>query len=128
MKAKITLAEAATGHPDGTISMLRAGIDRVAGSKPPFSLQASLVIRIETEITDQGPHQVQVRCLDEDGKQALPPLIGNFAAAQSGGTTNLILGISTAFQKPGRFIFYVTVDNVELDHWAMLVIQREETK
>ncbi len=37
MKAQTLLAEAATPHPDNTISMLRAGIDRVNGLRldPP---------------------------------------------------------------------------------------------
>ena len=44
MKAKLILAEAATAHPDGTVSILRAGINKVVGSKPPFNLQATLIV------------------------------------------------------------------------------------
>ena len=115
MKAKLILAAAATGHPDGTISMLRAGITHVWGDKPPIPLQATLVVRIESELSDMGNHDFDIKCMDEDGQQALPPVKGQFAVPQGGGVNNLILGLAVAFQKHGRYVFFVRVDNVELD-------------
>ena len=125
MKAKLTLAEAATAHHDGTVSILRSGINRVTASGPPFYLQASLIVRIESDITDQGSHHLEVRCLGEDGQQSMPPVIGNFNVAESGGNTTLILGINTGFPKTGRYIFYVRVDNFALDEWAITVERPE---
>src|SRR4051812_1524618 len=74
MKAKMLLAEAATGHPDGTISMLRAGINQVWVQQPPFGLHASLVSRIEAELGDAGTHQFDLRCMNDDGAEVMPKM------------------------------------------------------
>ena len=78
MKARLLLAEAATAHPDGTISMLRAGITNVWGDKPPVQLQASLVTRIESDPGDVGKHAVEIFLIDADGKEVMPKLSGEF--------------------------------------------------
>jgi uncharacterized protein DUF6941 len=115
VKAKMMLAEAATGHPDGTISMLRAGITHVWVQQPPYGLQASLVSRIEAEMGDAGSHQFDLRCMNDDGAEVMPKMQGQFTAPQGGGVNNLILNFSTAFPKPGRYTFVLRVDNVQLD-------------
>ncbi len=126
MKAKMMLAEAATGHPDGTISMLRAGITHVWVQNPPYGLQASLVSRIEAEMGDAGPHQFDLRCMTDDGAEVMPKMQGQFTAPQGGGINNLILNFSTAFPKPGRYTFVLRVDNVQLDMCTVQVTQAPE--
>ena len=123
MKAKMLLAEAATGHPDGTISMLRAGITHVWAHAQPFGLQASLVSRIEAEMGDAGAHNFDLRCMNDDGGEVMPKMQGQFTAPQGGGANNLILNFSTAFPKPGRYTFVLRVDNVQLDACSVHVAQ-----
>src|SRR5438477_12304417 len=115
MRAKMILAEAATGHPDGTISVLRAGINQVLVTQPPYGIQASLVSRIEAEMGDAGAHNFDLRCMNDDGGEVMPKMQGQFTAPQGGGANNLILNFSTAFPKPGRYTFVLRVDNVQLD-------------
>jgi hypothetical protein len=119
MRGKLILAEAATGHPDGTVSMLRAGITHVWAETPPFPLQAALVARIETEMGDVGLHQAEIKCMDEDGQQVMPTIAGQFEAPQGGGNSTLILGFNAAFPKAGRYLFYLHVDKVERDAWPL---------
>lgn len=121
MKGKLILAEAATGHPDGTFSVLRAGLNQVSSDTLPTSLNGALVARIETDLADQGPHQFELRCMDADGKQMIQPIQGNFDAPQGGGNTNLILGIGIPLPKAGRYEFVLRVDNVVQDSWAFTV-------
>jgi len=123
MKAKMILAEAATGHPDGTISMLRAGINQVLVAQPPYGIQASLVSRIEAEMGDAGPHQFDLRCMNDDGAEVMPKMQGQFVAPHGGGVNNLILNFHTTFPKPGRYTFVLRVDNVQLDQCAVNVAQ-----
>ena len=123
MRAKMILAEAATGHPDGTISMLRAGITHVWVQSPPYGLQASLVSRIEAEMGDTGTHPFDLRCMNDDGAEVMPKMQGNFTVPQGGGVNNLILNFQTAFPKPGRYTFVLRVDNVQLDGCSLLVSQ-----
>ncbi len=129
MKVKTILAEAATSHPDGTMSMLRAGITHVwAGDSGPYQLQAAFVVRIEAEMTDAGNHEFDLKCMDEDGRGVLPTLGGQFTVGHGGGVNNLILGMSVAFPKLGRYVFVVRVDNVERDTWTVTVARKPDKK
>lgn len=109
MKVHLLLAEAACLNADGTISMLRAGISHIWGD-PPYTLQANLVVQIETDAGDQGDHTLEVRCMDEDGKLAAPAIQGGFSAPQGGGSSTILLGLGFAFPKGGTYIFYCRVD------------------
>ena len=125
IKAGMTLAEAATSHPDGTVSMLRAGITHAWGPQVPVPLQGVLVVRIEGELSDEGPHRFDMRCMDEDGAGALPTIEGQFRVPQGGGSNSLTVGISVSFKKFGKYVFVVRVDNVELDRWTITVSERQ---
>jgi len=74
MKGTLLLAEAATTHPDGTVSVLRAGITHVWAQVAPMQFQGMIVVRFVSDIGDQGPHSFDLRCFDEDGGSVLPPL------------------------------------------------------
>ena len=115
------LAEAAAAHPDGTMSILRAGIDRVVGEKPPYSLNAALVVRIRAEIGDAGKHRFDIQGLDQDGTGIVPKLEGEFDVQRGGGTSAFILGMHVVFEKAGTFLFVLRVDNVQLDDWTVTV-------
>ncbi|HEX5010785.1 MAG TPA: hypothetical protein VFY71_10310 [Planctomycetota bacterium] len=123
MKALLLLAETAASHPDGTVSVLRAGITHVWASPPAqqAQLQGCIVVRIECSMGDQGPHQFDLKCLDEDGKLVMPAMQGQFNVPQGGGVTNLLIQFATAFPRLGRFTFYLRVDNVEKDTWTVTV-------
>ena len=119
MKARLLLAEAATAHPDGTISMLRAGITNVWGDKPPVQLQASLVTRIEADPGDVGKHAVEIFLIDADGKEVMPKLSGEFEVARGGGHNNIILNFQVQFPALGMFQFVIRIDNVQYDTWSL---------
>jgi hypothetical protein len=119
VKARLLLAEAATAHPDGTISMLRAGITHVWGEKAPVPLQASLVTRIEADPGDVGKHAVEIFLIDADGKEVMPKLSGEFEVARGGGHNNIILNFQVQFPALGMFQFVIRVDNVQYDVWSL---------
>ena len=119
MKARLLLAEAATAHPDGTISMLRAGITNIWGDKAPVALQASLVTRIEADPGDVGKHAVEIFLLDADGGEVMPKLSGEFEVARGGGHNNIILNFQVQFPALGMFQFVIRIDNVQYDVWSL---------
>lgn len=119
MKARLLLAEAATAHPDGTISMLRAGITNVWGEQAPVQLQASLVTRIEADPGDVGKHGVEIFLMDADGKEVMPKLAGEFEVARGGGHNNIILNFAVQFPALGMFQFVIRIDNVQHDTWSL---------
>jgi hypothetical protein len=126
IRANMILSEAATSHPDGTISMLRSGINSVGGDNPPFLLDGSLVVRFEAELADEGSHKFDIRCMDEDGAPVLQPISGQFLVPKGGGVHALILGVNIAFPKAGIFAIYLRVDNHELDSWRINVLRISE--
>ncbi len=125
MRAKIALAEAATLHPDGTVSILRAFITNIRGSAPPYPFKGCLVVRIVGELNEIGKHDFELRCMDEDGGDVLPPLKGQFEVPKGGGVVGLILELRVAFKKTGRFMFSLRVDNVEADTYSVSVLDKQ---
>jgi len=123
VKARLLLAEAATSHPDGTFSVLRAGVTNVWGEKPPVNLQASLVTRIEADLGDVGDHRIEIMCMDEDGKEVMPKLEGNFQVARGGGHNNILLNFGFGFPAFGIYTFVVRVDGVQYDTWTLRASQ-----
>lgn len=119
MKARLLLAEAATSHPDGTFSVLRAGVTNVWGDKPPVNLQASLVTRIDADLGDVGDHRIEIMCMDEDGKEVMPKLEGNFQVARGGGHNNILLNFGFGFPAFGIYTFVVRVDGMQYDTWSL---------
>ena len=124
MRAHLTLAEAAAAHPDGTMSILRSGIDRVWGERPPYTLHAALVVRIRSEIGDAGKHRFDIRGLDQDGTEIIPKLDGEFEVAKGGGTSAFILNMHIEFQRMGTYLLVLRVDNVQLDELRVTVAER----
>lgn len=124
MNGWIILAEAATAHPDGTISMLRAGIDRVQADSIPIVIRGALVVGIEGEAAERGPHRFEVNCIDEDGKDLLPTLGGQFDLPAEGGKNTLIMGLPTQLIQFGLYQFNLVVDRAIYASWKMRVTQR----
>ena len=123
MKSDITLAESATTHPDGTLSMLRAGIANVQGRKPPFTLNAALVVRITGDESDKGEHRTEIKGVNESGAEFMPAIKGQFSVPPGGGTSGIILNFQAAFEQPGRYTFKLAVDEVEIDSLTITVSQ-----
>ena len=119
MKGSLLLAEFATAHQDGTVSLLRSGITHLWGATLPIEFQGMMVARIFPDIGDQGPHTFDLKVLDEDGVTLAPPVAGHFDVAKAGGTSNFILGMNMTFTKFGRFLFVLRVDNVQCDTWTL---------
>jgi len=112
MQVILLLSEAATGHPDGSFSTLRAGINRIVSSNVPIPLLCALVIRIEAQPAESGEHKLEVRLMNEDGKEVAPRFQRQFQVPAGGGATNLIIRMQSTLPKYGTYSFYVNVDGV----------------
>jgi len=125
MKAWMLIAEAATAHPDGTISMLRVGVNRAWWQNEPIPLKANLIIRIEAEVSEKGTHDFRVGCTDEDGKPRLPDFGGTFQAPDMGGSCNFIIGLPPQLPRFGVYYFTLVVDRLELASYKLLAEKAE---
>ena len=125
MKAKLILAESATLHPDGTVSMLRAGITRLWSPEVPVVFRASLVVRIEAEAAERGKNEFEIHCINEDGKDQLSQIKGQFDSPKSGGDHQLIMAIQSKLSNFGLYQFNILINKVCLDSWNLIVARPE---
>ncbi|MEO6709837.1 MAG: hypothetical protein ABI054_06500 [Planctomycetota bacterium] len=123
MKANLMLAEAATVHPDGTISLLRAWINNMTGPTAPYEFRGAFAVRILAESGDIGPHTFDLRGIDQDGTEIMPTLQGDFEVAKGGGATMFVLGMHFGFKTVGNYEFILRVDRVQLALWPLKVEQ-----
>ena len=124
MKGILLLADSATAHPDGTVSMLRMGITRlwVQPKTPgPFAFRGSLIARITGDLGDAGQHNFDLKCLDEDGEEVAPAIAGSVNLAKEGGEANLIVNMAVALPRIGKYVFVIRVDNFQLDSYDFRV-------
>jgi len=122
VKVTLLLAEAASNHPDGTVSMLRSGIQRLWSAKLPSALMGALVVRIESDPSEGGTeHDFTLRVLDMDGKDVMPKLPGKFGVPEGGGTINLVINFQCQFPKHEKYGFHVNVDNQRYESWPLTV-------
>ena len=126
MKVDLILAEAGTNHPDGTISLLRAGITNVWRETPPIPLTGVLAVRLETETGEGGNHSLEVTVRDEDGKSISPTLKAEFKAPDDMGRVNLLLGFQVAFPKFGKYEFMAAVDKIKYAHWLITASKKKK--
>lgn len=124
MKVNLLLSEAATAHSDGTVSILRAGIRKLQGKALPVAFQGCLVVRIELAHAEGGAgrkHAIEIRTMDEDGKDLGFKLQGSFETSDGGGESTLLLGFGLLLKRFGKYVFHINVDNVTYDSWTLSV-------
>jgi hypothetical protein len=120
MRAYLTLAESASTHPDGTVSVLRSGINSVSTCNDgPVAQEGVLFGRIETEPKDAGIHKFEIRAADSAGIEFLPRLQGELEAPQGGGFINLILRISFVLPTSGKYEFTLLVGEQPITAWGL---------
>ena len=113
-------------HPDGTVSVLRAGITRILSAELPVPFKGTLVAFFRPDLGDlKGTHSFDLRCVDQDGNDQVPTVKGSFASQPSGGdgVSAVALEMQAGFKKYGKYLFVIRVDNHIEDEWAFIVGQ-----
>ncbi len=120
MKAVLLLCDAATGHPDGTFSVLRGGITEInVPPNRPAVFRGALVARITGTRGESGKHAFKIVCLTEDGAEVSPPFEGEFSVPPQGGNAAICLNMQFALPQLGEYEFSIMVDNHQLDVWPL---------
>lgn len=126
MEATMWLAEAAAMHPDGTVSMLRAGINRVMRKEKPVPFAGALVIRLEASLAESGPHSFEIRLMNDDGKDIAPRINGGMEVPTGGGSSHVVVNFHVTFPEFGRYEFSVNVDRVLYQSWKVDAVPVKE--
>ena len=124
----IILCESATRHPDGTVSLLRGGIDNWVAQQFPVNIQFTFVVTIELAISEAGQdHVAGLDIVDEDGKRLVPQAKIQFSVPkvpQQIRFKNNIMGtINLVVPKPGRHSLDVSVDGEQLASYEFQVMR-----
>jgi hypothetical protein len=121
MKAQLILADAVSSHPDGTVSLLRGGIDHVTVPEgQPCIFKGGLAARFTAGASEVGRHEFKIKCVNEDGVGVGLEAAGNFEIRQLGGVS-LGFSLELIFPRPGAYTFSVSVDRSELDTYTLHV-------
>lgn len=115
MRGNMIMADHASAHPDGTISMLRAGINTISIKQPRTVFRGYLVVRLVGGPDDAGAHDVDIRCVGADGKPVVPVVAGAIPIPPGGGTANVVMEVNVAFQGLERVEWKLQVDGALLD-------------
>jgi len=113
MDGWIILADAAVAHPDGTISILRAGTDRFRASGNPIPCSFTIVARVQAEMAESGQHRFSIRSMDLDGNEVLPRFDGSFEVPKGGGNANFVISVNVLIPKFGDYCISLLVDSNE---------------
>ena len=129
MKAFILLSDAASAHPDGTFSLLRAGITDVnIPQGQPLVFHGAFVARIVGTSGDAGAHALAIRVMTQDGKAVAPDVQGQFSIPDGGGATQVVANFNLLFPAHGRYTFWLSVDRNEADSWEVRVREPSPAK
>ena len=121
MNAWMVLSESATANPDGTLSILRAGISRIFGPTPPFAFRGALAVLIEVGEGDHGRHLFSIRSTPPDGQDPLPQIEGEFTAVAVPGVFSFVVGVHIAKLHEGELRFELLVDDRRMSQLTLKV-------
>jgi len=117
------LADAATPHDDGKISILGGGVDALRSDSFPFVYgNLALVMKLQFEPDECATrHFIEIRSLREDGKEFLPLFVLAAHPTVRQGQPNVPVTLplvrtmrDVRFDSPGRYRFEVLVDKDQL--------------
>src|SRR3954469_4741585 len=108
----LVLCHAADVSRDGKLNTL-GGFDSIHAASFPLTYPTMvLVVRLEAHPTEAGDHRMKLQLQDEDGRDVVPPLQGEFptGAPPFAGvplrTAPLILQMhGVRFERPGHYSF-----------------------
>ena len=126
MNGFIYLSDCARQHPDGTVSLLRGGIDRIHTPRnQPINFHGSFVARMAGSLGEAGMHDFKLRLLMEDGQTVVPDITGRFEIPQGGGAATAVVDFALILPSYGRYSLVLIVDNHELDTWEVRALEAQ---
>ena len=108
MEVILTLCEAATNHPDGTFSMLRAGLVNWHVPGPPFQLNADLLAEFRHHPEDAGDHTAHIKMIYPTGDPDV--MTATFPTPPNEGVIRIATKLNLSVGNPGRIRFQVELD------------------
>jgi hypothetical protein len=126
MQISLILCDHVSGHPDGTFSLLRGGIDRVTcRTGAPLAFRGMLLAHIRPDTEDLGKEfGWSVSMSDSDGAAMGPPDSGvaNFPIGEKKiHAFNIASLFNVVFQKTGRYEIRLRINGEQKAVWPLEV-------
>ncbi len=123
------LCDAATADA-GKLCMLGAFDTIWVAKTPAVHPQCTVALRTRFDRSERQTHKVEVRFVDVDGKNVIPPAQGditiNFPDDQRSGSTNMILNIQgLKLEKAGEYSIDLIVDGQHRSSLPLFVKERK---
>ncbi len=102
------------------INALGIGFDTIYSDKLPCNHPFfSFVFQLRANVVEQGEKNLEIRLIDEDGKDVIPPLQGKISVGKPQSGTDSIVRVATqlnnvAFPNYGTYSIHAVVDGSEM--------------
>lgn len=105
------LCDAVNIAQNNLFNVLGGGIESMILTQLPKRRPFSLLMRIEySAISESGNHRVEVRLVDADGKDRMPPVSLEVSFPREGRFFNLISSLNPQFEQYGTHSIEIAVD------------------
>ena len=129
MKINVMVADAATYHPDGTVSALRLGITRVFVEKDnEASVSLSFIMQASYAAAEKGKHTLVLTLRDQDGRVIGGEVKAEFSTPGEEGLTFLPPLTFNSKLKRGRYEVDVVADGQLRATWPLHATDRPQAK
>ena len=111
----LILCDSANILADGRFNLLGGGVDQVRASQYPASGHLTVVVRIEVSPTEVGLHRVNLRFVNADGQEVIPPVNAELNVDSGVRFVNLVLGLQDfVYPTPGFYSVRIVLDNQDV--------------
>jgi hypothetical protein len=107
-------------------NVLGGGIENMNFGQLPQTRPVALLIRIEySDVTESGDHRVEIRLIDSDGRDKMPPAILNVNFPQGQRFFNFIATLMPLFDRYGTHSVEIAVDRHNIVSVPLNIIQQQ---
>lgn len=111
----LILCDSANVLADGRFNLLGGGVDQVRANQYPASGHLTVVVRIEVSPTEVGLHRVNLRFVNADGREVIPPINAELNVDSGVRFVNLVLGLQDfVYPAPGLYSVRIVLDNQDV--------------
>lgn len=111
----LILCDSANVLADGRFNLLGGGVDQVRANQYPASGHLTVVVRIEVSPTEVGLHRLNLRFVNADGREVIPPINAELNVDSGVRFVNLVLGLQDfVYPAPGLYSIRIVLDNQDV--------------
>jgi len=108
----MTICERAQNNPDGTMTILRGGINRFGAKRFPVAWVTHIALMLEDDVLEIGQHVLEGYVLSASGDRAFVAGPIDLVVSKKGNVA-FSLQVGIPLQRPGLYTLVVTLGELE---------------